>query len=276
MVFDKKKAVTSLAELLDCLSCDWGYDMSEPFVSKISGEARITAQADRFKRLRETALSMPRYGRGNKEVDEFGDYIIGRIADISVETFTEPLKGLGQQLTSLAEKYGTEEHPFGIQIQPGVGTFENHVEMGAWNGASADGRRKGTTVASDMSSMPSPSDLPVDHQEAGFKESLAGFAVGNGVKKMTDGGPTDFNIKEDFPQEALVEVLKQFAKAKSSNILTISIANPESMEEAMSSPEQFDLLRVRTGGWTAYFTAMFPNIQEQHRRRPLSTPDDKS
>ncbi len=273
MVFDPKKAVTSLPELLDCLSCDWGYDMDEPFVSKISGEARITAQADRYKRLRQVALSLPRYGRGHEEIDKFGDEIIGRIADIAVSTFTEPLKSTGEYLNGLAEKYGTDKLPFGIQIQPGVGTFENHVEMGAWNGASADGRRKGTTIASDMSSMPSPADLPIDHQETSFKKALAGYAIGNGVKKMTDGGPTDFNIREDFSQEDLVEVLKQFAQAKSSNILTISVASPNTMEEAMTSPEQYDLLRVRTGGWTAYFTAMFPTIQEQHRRRPLSVAD---
>jgi len=270
MVFNDKKAVTSLPELLDCLSCDWGYEMSEPFISKMAGAARNQAQADRFKRLRETALSMPRYGRGNEEVDSFGNEIIGRIADIAVETFTNPLNSTGEQFAKMAKQYGSKDHPFGIQIQPGVGTFENHVAMGSWNGASADGRRKGTTVASDMSSMPSPVDLPVDHQDADFSKSLEGFSIGDGVKKMTDGGPTDFNIREDFSQKELVKVLKQFANGKSSNILTITVANPESMKDAMTSPEQYDLLRVRTGGWTAYFTAMFPNIQEQHRRRPLS------
>tara|TARA_R110001632_G_scaffold137043_3_gene252690 strand:- start:36 stop:3953 length:3918 start_codon:yes stop_codon:yes gene_type:complete len=271
MVYNDKKAVTSLPELLDCLSCDWGYEMSEPFVSEIAGEARATAQADRYKRLREVALSLPRYGRGNKDVDEFGNEIIGKIADIALETFTNPLKSTGEKFASMADDYGTKDHPFGIQIQPGVGTFENHTEMGAWNGASADGRRKGTTVASDMSSMPSPADLPIDHQDTSFKQALAGYAIGDGVKKMTDGGPTDFNIREDYSKDDLVKVLEQFALGKSSNILTITVADPNSMEEAMSRPEQYDLLRVRTGGWTAYFTAMFPNIQEQHKRRPLST-----
>lgn len=271
MVFDKKQAVTSLPELLSCLSCDWGFDMSEPFISNLAGESRITAQSDRYKRLREFALSLPRFGRGVKEVDKLGNTVIERIADIALKTFTDPLEQTGKKLAGFAEKYGTEK-PFGIQIQPGVGTFENHVEMGAWNGASADGRRNGTTVASDMSPAPSPIDLPVDHQEVEFRDALAGFE-GNGAEKMTDGGPTDFNIREDFPLSKLVKVLKQFSKGKSSNILTITVADPVSMEEAMTHPEQYDLLRVRTGGWTAFFTAMFPNIQEQHKRRPLSTSD---
>jgi pyruvate-formate lyase len=273
MVFDPKAAVTSLPELLDCLSCDWGYKMSEPFVSTLEGDARIAAKADRYKRLREIALTMPRYGRGNPEVDKLGDQVISKIADISVQTFTSPVNQVKGQLTDLAKKLGTKEQPFGIQIQPGIGTFENHVEMGAWNGASADGRRAGTTVASDLSPAPSPADLPVDHQEAGFKASLAGFA-GEGTLKITDGAPTDFNIPEDFPLDKLVDVLKQFAKGMSSNILTITTASPVTFEEAMTHPEKYDLVRVRTGGWSEFFTAMFPVIQEQHRRRPLSTPTD--
>ncbi|MNI51202.1 hypothetical protein D3C73_1059130 [compost metagenome] len=175
-------------------------------------------------------------------------------------------------LQNLAARYGTEEHPFGIQIQPGVGTFENHVEMGAWNGASADGRRLGTAVASDLSAAPSPMDLPVEHQYAGFEASLAGFE-GEGTDLMTDGAPTDYNVNEDFPAERLVPVMQQFAEGHSSNILTITVASPDTYSQAVGSPEQFNLLRVRTGGWSNFFTSVFPLTQDQHRRRPVSTPE---
>ena len=171
----------------------------------------------------------------------------------------------------MTTRFGSEEFPFGIQIQPGVGTFENHVEMGSWNGASADGRRLGTSVASDLSPTPSPADLPIEHQEASFKESLAGFE-GTGTDMMTDGAPTDYNIDENFPVEKLVEVMKQFAQGQSSNILTVTVASPDTFTKAVDSPEQYDLLRVRTGGWTNFFTSVFPTIQDQHRRRPVSTP----
>ena len=89
---------------------------------------------------------------------------------------------------------------------------------------------------------------------------------------MTDGAPTDFNIDEDFPVEKLVQVMQQFAQGQSSNILTVTVANPDTFSEAVDSPEQYDLLRVRTGGWTNFFTSVFPIIQDQHRRRPVSTP----
>ncbi|QNX86433.1 Dyp-type peroxidase [Acinetobacter seifertii] len=272
MVFDPLTAVTTLPELLECLCCDWGYKMTEPFISNLAGHARIAAQADRYKRLREIALAQPRYGRGNSEVDKLGDQIVQMIAEISVETFRKPWPQFAQSLKGLAERYGSEEHPFGIQIQPGVGTFENHVEMGAWNGASADGRRLGTTVASDLSPSPSPADLAVDHQIAEFSRALQGFD-GTGTNLMADGAPTDFNIREDFGVKDLIKILKQFSQGGSSNILTITVANPETFTQAVTSPEQYNLLRVRTGGWSNFFTSVFPIIQEQHQRRPISTPD---
>lgn len=273
MVFDDKNAVTTLPELLECLCCDWGYKMTEPFISTLAGESRIAARSDRFKRLREIALSYPRYGRGHKDIDAFGDMVTEVVAKLAMATFTKPLLQLEDKLKELSEKYGSEAYPFGIQLQPGVGTFENHVEMGSWNGASADGRRLGTTVASDISSAPSPADLPIEHQYAGFKESLAGFE-GNGTDAMTDGAPTDYNIDENFPVDKLVEVMRQFANGKASNILTVTVANPDTFGDAVGKPEQFDLLRVRTGGWTNFFTSVFPLIQDEHRRRPVSVPEE--
>ncbi|MBI1836802.1 MAG: Dyp-type peroxidase [Flavobacteriia bacterium] len=273
MVFDEKNAVTTLPELLECLCCDWGYKMTEPFISSLAGDTRINERADRFKRLREFALNQPKYGRGHSELDALGNLIVEKVAKISVKTFTEPWPQMYDSLKSMALKFGSEEFPFGLQIQPGVGTFENHVEMGSWNGASADGRRLGTSVASDLSAAPSPADLPIEHQLAGFSESLAGFE-GKGTDLMTDGAPTDYNIDENFPVEKLVQIMKQFVQGHSSNILTVTVANSETFSVAVDNPEQYDLLRVRTGGWTNFFTSVFPIIQDQHRRRPISTPVD--
>ncbi|XZF15231.1 Dyp-type peroxidase [Chitinophagaceae bacterium MMS25-I14] len=271
MVFDEKNAVTTLPELLECLCCDWGYKMTEPFISTLAGDSRIAARADRFKRLREMALSLPRYGRGHHDIDTFGNTVVEGVAQIAMDTFTQPWPQMLDTLKNMATRFGSDEHPFGLQLQPGVGTFENHVEMGAWNGASADGRRLGTTVASDLSAAPSPADLPIDHQYAGFEESLAGFD-GKGAEMMSDGAPTDYNIDETFPADRLVQVMQQFAQGRSSNILTITVANPHTFSKAVDSPEQYNLLRVRTGGWTNFFTSVFPVIQEQHQRRPVSTP----
>lgn len=45
------------------------------------------------------------------------------------------------------------------------------------------------------------------------------------------------------------------------------------MAAARLDPEQYDLLRVRMGGWSEYFISMFPDHQQQHQHRPISVPD---
>ncbi|XXF80728.1 hypothetical protein P2318_13520 [Myxococcaceae bacterium GXIMD 01537] len=73
--------------------------------------------------------------------------------------------------------------------------------------------------------------------------------------------------------DSLERVLAAFAQGQGSNILTITCANPETFERATQDPEKYDVLRVRMGGWSEFFVAMFPGHQAQHQRRPLSTPD---
>lgn len=276
MVFDPDTAVTSLPELVEALICDWGHKMEEPFINSLAGQARIEAKAERFKKLREVAMALPKYGRGHEEVDRLGNALLQRVAETAVRVFTEPAEPTARKMVELARRLGTPDKPFGgFQVQPGVGTFENYVEFGAMCGASADGRRLGEPLASDLSPSPSFADQPVKHQEVDFLKALSGY-TGQGAESFTSGAPTDFNIREDFPVSSLEKVLAAFAEGKGSNILTITCANPETFAEASRNPEKYDLLRVRMGGWSEFFVAMFPKHQAQHQRRPLSTAENQN
>ena len=167
MVFDTQNAVTSLPELVDALRCNWGENMAEPFISTLEGPVRIGARAERFRRLRQVAMSLPKFGRGNADIDQFGDTIIGQIAGTAVEVFTNPVERTAEKMLDLAQRLGTPEHPFGgFQIQPGVGSFENYLDWGNMSGASADGRLSGDPLASDASPAPSYGDQPIDHRLA--------------------------------------------------------------------------------------------------------------
>jgi autonomous glycyl radical cofactor GrcA len=101
-------------------------------------------------------------------------------------------------------------------------------------------------------------------------EAMAGYA-GDGVEAMWDGAPTDFNIREDFPVEALEQALVAFAAGRGSSIMTITCANADTFSAAVADPEKYDLLRARMGGWTEFFVVMFPAHQAQHQRRPINT-----
>ncbi|MGH3770838.1 MAG: Dyp-type peroxidase [Pseudonocardiaceae bacterium] len=274
LVFDPTTAVTSLPELLEALICDWGESMTEPFVSTLAGQGRIAARAERFRDLRAVAIALPKYGRGHQDIDVFGDEILRRVSDTVVTVFTDPALPTARTMVELATRIGTPEHPFGLQIQPGAGTFENYVEFGAMCGASAEGRRSGKPLASNLSPTPSLADRPVDHQETGFLAALNGF-TGKGTDALWDIAPTDANIRENFPLEDLVRVITAFANGAGSNLLTVTCADPKTFTAACLDPEKYELVRVRMGGWTEFFITIFPTHQQQHRRRPLSTPDPR-
>ncbi|AOS64039.1 Dyp-type peroxidase [Actinoalloteichus hymeniacidonis] len=269
LVFEPTTAVTSLPELVEALMCDWGESMVEPFISVLAGEGRIAARAERFRDIREVALALPKYGRGNAEIDAFGNEFLQRVSETVLSVFTDPAAPSARTMVELARRFGSAEHPFGVQMQPGVGTFENYLEFGAMAGASAEGRRSGEPLATDLSAAPSPGDRAVDHQEAGLLTVLKSLS-GPGTDALWDTAPTDMNIREDFDLDELKEVLRAFVDGAGSNLLTVTCANPETFDAACLDPEKYDLLRVRMGGWSEFFISMFPGHQRTHQRRPFS------
>ncbi len=81
----------------------------------------------------------------------------------------------------------------------------------------------------------------------------------------------DYNLPEDFPVERLTALLKAFARGNGGSVATFTVADPETFANAQRDPEAHNLVRVRMGGWTEFFICLFPEHQEQHRRRPLFT-----
>ncbi len=50
-------------------------------------------------------------------------------------------------------------------------------------------------------------------------------------------------------------------------IMTLTVADTEELRAAQREPEQYRSLRVRMGGWCAYFTMLSREQQEHHIRR---------
>jgi formate C-acetyltransferase len=51
------------------------------------------------------------------------------------------------------------------------------------------------------------------------------------------------------------------------NMLTVTVTDVEELKQAMKEPEQYRHLRVRMGGWSAYFVALGEEQQLLHIRR---------
>jgi pyruvate-formate lyase len=291
MVFSDE-AVFTLPELAHCLICDWGHDMKEPYYSKAIGKDRITVEAERFKSLRLYALNLSKFGQGDKEVDEFGRRVVRDLVDMSYRLIRDPNRPISEKLEALRAEYGTDDHPFEFVITPGIATFEDFAGVGSFLGASADGRRNGQAVASDFSPSSWPVDLPVPERGREAGASLSAWTAGDGESGdsaeadpigvgLSNGSPVDINIREAFPHDQLKHLITQFAQGSiGSNMLSVTCADPSTLVEAQNSPERYDLVRLRQGGWSEFFVAMFPHLQEQHKRRPIfeaegASPDDR-
>ncbi len=64
----------------------------------------------------------------------------------------------------------------------------------------------------------------------------------------------------------LIGLIKTFVEL-GGNMLTISIADTETLLKAQKNPEDYKDLRVRMGGWSAYFTMLSKEQQEHHIKK---------
>ncbi|TKB85676.1 MAG: Dyp-type peroxidase [Nitrospira sp.] len=276
MCFDRDTAVTSLAEMVQALLCNWGEKIIDPLVHPVilaTDHARTEDATKRFKHLRAIALALPRWGRGHSDIDTFGNRIAAAVASMAVKVMTEPRPALAALYDQAAARFGTPQHPFGgFSMQPGVGTFASYVEQGLGCAASADGRLSAQPLATDMSPSPSPLDQAAtsSSQQLADGVSMLENLRSNDSFGYANGAPIDLNIAEELPVERLVKILDAFVNGAGSNVLTVTVANQETFLSAAVSPESYDLLRVRMGGWTEMFVAMHAIHQQVHPRRPYS------
>lgn len=266
LVFDQR--LFSLEELTTCLATDWGARLLDVRGRSVVPFGRHLERV-RIDEIRMLCLNTPRFGNGHRAVDELGWWLLESFATSVSAAYRHPMHREG--IAQLEARYGTAERPFVLHLAPGVGTFEQYGLSGSFNGASADGRRAGQPVASDLSPAPTPSDLPIDGPHArryDLPSSLASYCHPV-MARFGDGCPVDYNIPEDLPIAQLVSMIQRFADGEGGSICTFTAADPATFAAAQENPDAHNLIRVRMGGWTEFFIALFPDHQEQHKRRPL-------
>ncbi|HZQ44643.1 MAG TPA: pyruvate formate lyase family protein [Acidobacteriaceae bacterium] len=265
----------TLPELLACLVSDWGERLIQVGGDTVASfGTNITS--DRSKAIRQICLQQPKFGSGDQRVDQLAWWLMETFADC-VELVSKD-KSLGALRKKLEECYGSDGKPFRMNIAPGVGTFEQYAFSGSFIGASADGRHSMEPIASDLSPAPIPADLPaclngldgaVQHARVfRLADSLRSYAHPV-MRRFGDGAPVDYNIPEHMPVAELKDILRRFANGQGGSICTFTACDPQTFAAAQAAPESYNLLRVRMGGWTEFFITLFPNHQEQHKRRPL-------
>ncbi len=266
----------SLEKLVAFLRSDWGNR------TDIIGLKPGPAEAKAF---RQKCINAPKFGYGNTSVDQYGWRLAQSFADAVKKALAHPLHQSG--LNRLKEEYGSEVLPFNMMITPGVGTFEQYVLGGFFAGATPDGRRSGQPIASDLAASPYPQDIDLPDKSAEDYASQPEDSIVRTLERtcslsqamsswnnpsfdlFADGAPSDFNIPEDFPQDELVDVLRMFANGLGSNMMTVTVADRETFRQAMANPDYYNLLRVRMGGWTEFYSVLYGEHKKQHIRRPI-------
>jgi|HubBroStandDraft_6_1064221.scaffolds.fasta_scaffold00142_11 pyruvate-formate lyase len=272
LVFEQK--AFTLTELLSSLVTDWGHAFI-PIGGEPSVSFGLSVDEGRVKEIRALCLNQPKFGAGDPRVDRYGWWLLETFADCVQRASTDPIHKDARN--RLEKQYSIPNVPFRMHFAPGVGTFEQYAFSGSFNGASADGRRSMAPIASDLSPAPVCSDAPATVQTNSeirharmfdLNDSLRSYAAPV-MAQLGDGAPVDYNIREDFSLGDLSEFIRKFADGEGGSICTFTVCNPETFAAAQQDPDQYNLIRVRMGGWTEFFVALFPHHQEQHMRRPL-------
>merc|ERR1719239_720067 len=109
LVYDKETALTTLPVLLDALRNNWGKNMKEPFYSDLAGEARKHVVAENFVNLREAALALPKFGKGeSEELKVFGSSVVENLVRIIHEGIESPISKIKSGYDAIKEKYNVE------------------------------------------------------------------------------------------------------------------------------------------------------------------------
>ncbi|KAK4212309.1 pyruvate formate lyase-domain-containing protein [Rhypophila decipiens] len=277
LVYDPSSARVTLPELLNCLICDWGFNMIEPFENQLSGTADASERGLRYEELRLAALALPKWGSGDDEVNSLGDWLVTETVRLCVDTVRHPdPDGPIKSLLDNIKKPENLGKDFEFVVCPGIGTFEGYVGDGVPCGASADGRRNGMPIASDLSPVPAPQDKPPTPAFRNIYQSMKSVAYKSIEHGLSNASPVDMNIPERFPLRELQAFLRKYADgAVGGNLITLTCADLDTYQKATADPERYNLVRVRMGGWTEFYATMFPAHQGQHQRRGYFTPWDE-
>lgn len=193
--------------------------------------------------LRRALLAAPKYGNDDERADAVGQQLI--------ETFTTIVAGR-------AEQYRKR-----LLFPCGVGTFSWYIGIGEGLGASADGRRKGEPVSSNFSPA-------LGRDVEGLPAAILSYSKMY-HSNLPAGAPLDLRLARRLVHGAegttrMAGLIRGFVET-GGTMMTLTVADAEELRAAQREPERYKSLRVRMGGWCAYFTMLSNEQQEHHIRR---------
>jgi formate C-acetyltransferase len=159
-------------------------------------------------------------------------------------------------------RFHAARHP-AVIFPCSVGTFSWYAMIGKEVGATPDGRHDGEAIAANFSPVPG-ADMsgPTAAINSYLKMPVAALAAGAPLDlRLSAGG-----LQGDAGTQRLAGLLSAFV-ALGGNMLTLTVTDVEELKRAMQEPEKYRHLRVRMGGWSAYFVMLGEEQQRLHIKR---------
>jgi len=150
-----------------------------------------------------------------------------------------------------------------VIFPPSVGTFSWVASIGDEVAASADGRYDCEPVAANLSPAPgADTSGPIAAINSSLKMRVADLPA---------GAPMDLRMSKaalegDAGTDRLAAMIRGFIDL-GGNMLVLTITDVSELKRAMVEPENYRGLRVRMGGWSAYFCMLGHDAQMLHIKR---------
>ncbi len=159
-------------------------------------------------------------------------------------------------------RFHAARHPHVI-FPCSIGTFSWYTMIGKEVGPTPDGRRNGDPVAANFS--------PAVGADLSGPTAAINSYVRMPVGRMAAGAPMDLRLSASSVRgETGTRRMAGLARAfvdMGGNMLTLTVTDVEELKRAMREPEKYRHLRVRMGGWSAYFVMLGEEQQRLHIQR---------
>ena len=227
-----------IANIADCLAVLKELVFDKKFVDKKTFLVTLRTNFAGNEILRQKCLHIPKYGNDIEWVDECG----------------------AKWVRFFAESIGKYKNYRGGSFQMGLYTVSAHVPMGKHVGATPDGRLSQTPLAdgglSPMYGRDKNGPTAVMKSVSRIPSDLAG----NGTLLNMKFLPVYFD--NEYLRGKFTSFLRGFCALPIHHV-QFNVISPDELKKAKADPESYRGLTIRVAGYTAYFTELSEDLQDE-------------
>lgn len=229
--FDYGATILGIPNTVDSLLAVKKAVFEEKFCTAEELLSALQANFEGHEPLRRKLLNCPKYGQQNAEADAMAKRVV-------VDT---------------AAVYASYRNLHGGNAKPMILSFKYAPLAGSILGASPDGRLSGKPVAQGITPQ-------VCSMTEGLTAAI-NSAASLPFEVFSGGATTMWDMEPSQASEEVLEALYTAYFLQGGQIFQGNVADPETLRKAQQKPEDYPWLIVRVGGYSARFTGLSADLQ---------------